>query len=323
MFAYSSFALQFKIIENSKEVPMHAGFVNLPDRDRYDNYGNLCGMLIVRSGIKDLNIDSPMKHRQIDKEGEYWIILQDGCWYVDIKKIDYAPLMINLRDSVGKIDAGKVYEVTIDALTPEAGDMINISIISDPEDAEKWLGGKLLGTGKGFTVKKGTHQLELKKSGFKSQTKEITVSKNSFTFGTYSLSVSEPVMITIKSTPPESDISIDSINEGKTNKQLFYFPGRYQLRLVKDKYDPIEETITVTETGKNEFIYTLSKNTSVLTITTKPSGCEISVNRSKMTGTSKEVAAGSYQIEVSKVGYESDTRTVVVEKGVNKNESLL
>ncbi|MBN2830374.1 MAG: PEGA domain-containing protein, partial [Candidatus Cloacimonetes bacterium] len=322
MFVVIVSALQFKVVENPKEVPMHAGFVNLPDNDRYDRNGNLCGMLIVRSGIKNLNIDSPMKHRQIEKNGEYWVILQDGCWYVDIKKVDYAPLEINFRESITKIDAGKVYEVTIDALTPEAGDLINISIISDPEDAEKWLDGKLLGTGKGFTVKKGTHQLELKKNGFKSQSRDINVSKDNFTFGTYSLSGIEPVKVTIKSVPDGADIYINNINEGKTNLQPFYFPGSYNLRLVKDKYDTVEETITVTENGKNEFSFTLTKNTSLLTISTTPSDCEIYINKSKVTGTSKEVSAGTYQIEVKKEGYISDTRTVVVQKGMNKTESF-
>jgi hypothetical protein len=48
------FGSQFKILQEPVEVNMHAGFVNLPDNDRYDINGDLCGMLIVRTGIEGL-----------------------------------------------------------------------------------------------------------------------------------------------------------------------------------------------------------------------------------------------------------------------------
>ena len=301
---------------------MHAGFVNLPDKDRYDGNGDLCGMLIVRSGIKNLNIDSPMRHRQINKEGEYWVILQPGASYVDIKKVDYAPYMLSLRESIGKIESGKVYEAVIDSVEPEAGEMINISIISQPADAEKWLDGKLLGTGNGFTIKKGRHTLEIKKTGYKTLSQQITIDEKNFTFNDLKLSEVEPVMITIKSTSSETDIYINNVNEGKTNKQLFKFPGDYNLRLVADKYDTIEETITVTESGNNVFDYTLQKNTSLLTINTIPSNCEIYLNNEKLTGSSKEVSAGMYRVEVKNEGYYEQSRTISVEKGKNKTETF-
>jgi len=157
------FGSQFQILEEPVEVNMHAGFVNLPDNDRYDINGDLCGMLIVRTGIEDMNIDSPMRHRQINKAGEYWVVLSPGTAYVDLKKVDYATLMVNFRQSINRIESGKVYEMTIDG--DGGGENLSVVIIAEPSGAEKWLDGELLGTEDTFTIKKGEHLLEVKKSG--------------------------------------------------------------------------------------------------------------------------------------------------------------
>ena len=85
-----------------------------------------------------------------------------------------------------------------------------------------------MGTGQSFELFVGNHTLKLTKNGFKPLTKEIEVSKSNTLFNNLILQEVEPVMITIKSTPSEADIYINNINEGKTNKQLFKFPGEYK-----------------------------------------------------------------------------------------------
>ncbi len=171
-------------------------------------------------------------------------------------------------------------------------------------------------------ISTGEHIIRVDTNGFKPKeiTETISTSNNSFNFD---LKVLEPVMLTIKSNPKEADIYINNIKEGSTNKQLFKYPDNYQLRIVKDKFDSVEETITVTSSGSNEFSYTLLKSTAVLTVNTTPSGCEISVNRSMISGNSKEVSAGTYLIEVSKDGWYTQTRTVQVEKGRDIIESFI
>ncbi|MDP8209635.1 MAG: formylglycine-generating enzyme family protein [Candidatus Stygibacter australis] len=320
LFTVFVFGYQFRIIDAPKEVTNHVGFVNLPDGDRYDINGELCGMLIVRTGIEEMNIDSPLRHRLIPKEGEYWVVLQRGAWYVDLKKVDYATLMVNLRESVGKIEAGKVYEMTIDG--DGGNEFITISIIAEPEDSEKWLDGKLLGSEESYSVKKGEHRLEVRKTGYKTNISTINVDEDNVLFKDIELEKQRPVMLTISSEPQGAELYLDGVKEGFTNIQPFRFPQEYELRLVLDKYETIEEKIIVEESGNNSWNYDLLKITSILTIDITPADAAIYLNNQKMNGSSKEISAGQYLIEVSCPGWYPESRTVTVEKGKDKRESF-
>ena len=312
---------QFQILQEPVEVTMHAGFVNLPDKDRYDINGDLCGMLIVRTGIEEMNIDSPMRHRQINKAGEYWVVLSPGTSYVDLKKVDYATLMVDFRQSIHKIEAGKVYEMTIDG--DGGGEFLPVSIIAEPSGAEKWLDGELLGTEDTFTIKKGEHLLEVKKSGYKNYTKNITVEEGQVLFRDITLEKQRPVMLTITTEPEGAELYLNNVKEGVTNIQPFRFPDEYQLKLVLENYSTVEAKITVTENGVNTWHYDLEKETSVLSVNVTPPSADVYVNNQKLSGTQKEVSAGQYLIEVSKDGWYSQSKTVEVVKGINKSVDFI
>ncbi|MCF7913268.1 MAG: SUMF1/EgtB/PvdO family nonheme iron enzyme [Candidatus Cloacimonetes bacterium] len=317
VWAFALSGSKFEIVQEPVEITMHAGFVNLPEKDRYDINGDLCGMLIVRTGIEEMNIDSPMRHRQINKAGEYWVVLSPGTSYVDLKKVDYVTMMVDFRQSINRIESGKVYEMLVDG--DGGGENLSVVIIAEPEGAGKWLDGELLGTAETYTMKKGEHKLEVKKSGYRSYTKTITVEEGSVLFKDIVLEKLRPVIITVTTEPKGAELYLDGVKEeGVTNIQPFRFPGEYELRLVLDKYETIEETITVSENGDNTFNYQLVKLTSILSISVTPEDADIYLNNQKLAGTSREVSAGQYLIEVSKAGWNSDSKTVIVEKGVDK-----
>lgn len=292
----------------------------------YDADGKYAPVLIIKTELKGLgiqNVGRPTKHAPEYMAGDhqYKFYMNDSQRVVKITHADYDPLEVRLLADFGiDVKAQRVYEFILDN-TPEK-EFINVVIISDPADATKIIDGKDMGTGQSFKLFIGKHTLKLTKNGFKSLTKDIDVSESNTLFNNLELREVEPVMITIKSEPNEADIYINNVNEGKTNKQLFKFPGDYELRLVRDKYDTVEETITVAENGSNTFNYTLQKNTSVLSINTTPSNCDIYINNEKLSGNSKEVSAGMYRVEVKKDGYYEQSRTVNVEKGKNKTESF-
>ena len=62
----------------------------------------------------------------------------------------------------------------------DAGEVLKeipITIISDPENADVFIDGKYMGSGRRFETTTGVHNLELKKEGFKTIQKEIEVSE--------------------------------------------------------------------------------------------------------------------------------------------------
>ena len=308
-------------VESIKELPETHMNLEIRDAD-----GKFAPVLIVKTELKGLgiqNIGRPTKHapEYIIGDHHYKFYMNDNQRVVKITHAEYEPLEVRLLADFGiNVKAQRVYELI---LTNKPGkEFINVVIISDPDDATKIIDGKNVGTGQSFELFIGKHSLELQKNGFKSITKDIEVSKSKTLFNNLVLPEVEPVMITIKSEPDDADIYINNVKEGKTNKQLFKFPDSYELRLVKDKYDTIDETITISESGNNIFEYNLPKNTSILTINTTPSNCDIYINNEKLTSTSKEVSAGKYRLEIKKEGYFPETRTIDVIKGNDKTVSF-
>ena len=308
-------------VESIKELP--ATHTNL---EVYDADGKFAPVLLVKTDLKGVgiqNVGRPTKHAPEYSSGDhhYKFYMNDNQRVIKLTHADYEPLEVRLLADFGiNVKAQRVYEMVLTNV-PEK-EFINVVIISDPMDAEKIINGKNMGTGQSFELLIGNHSLKLQKSCFKSISRDIVVSKSKTLFNNLNLQEVEPVMITIKSTPKEADIYINNVNEGKTNKQLFKFPDTYELRLVANKYDSVEKTISVTEDGNNVFNYTLQKNTTLLTVNTTPTDCEIYINNDILSGNSKEVSAGKYRIDVKQNGYFDDSRTIDVNKGKDVTENF-
>ncbi len=198
---------------------------------------------------------------------------------------------------------------------------IPITIISDPENADVFIDGEYMGSGRSFKATTGTHNLELKKEGFKTVQKEIEVSE-AHTLFEYKMQEIELQIVTIKSTPQDARIFIHGVEVGKTNKQLFYYPGEYKLSLAKSGYETVTDSITITEGADNSFDYTLLKVAAMLTIETTPDDAEIYVNGAKQKTNSSNIAPGKYKIEVKSIGYFPETRTVVADKNNPRVETF-
>jgi len=198
----------------------------------------------------------------------------------------------------------------------DAGEVLKeipITIISDPENADVFIDGKYMGSGRRFETTTGVHNLELKKEGFKTIQKEIEVSE-AHTLFEYKMEKIELQTMTINSTPRDARIFIDGVEVGKTNKQLFYYPGEYKLSLAKSGYETNTDSIAIIAGADNIFDYTLTKTAAMLTIETTPDDAEIYLNGAIQKTNSPNVAPGKYEIEVKSVGYIPETRTVVVDK---------
>ncbi|MCF7911688.1 MAG: PEGA domain-containing protein [Candidatus Cloacimonetes bacterium] len=262
------FGSQFQILQEPVEVTMHAGFVNLPEKDRYDINGDLCGMLIVRTGIEDMNIDSPMRHRQINKAGEYWVVLSPGTAYVDLKKVDYATLMVNFRQSINRIESGKVYEMIIDG----DGGMseIPVMITCNQSGVEVLVDGEVVGKteNKMLTVnlKSGEREITVSKEGFASQTiaEDVSLENNSFDF---QLVPAMPAAVKITTTPEGATIYIDDLKFGESPKSSFFDAGTYPIRIEKENYETINDQITIIEpeTEKNYELVDIRATLTVIT----------------------------------------------------------
>ena len=293
--------------------------------ETYDADGRYAPVLLIKTEVKGLgikNIGRPTKHAAIYEENknQYKFYTNDNQRVIELTHSEYEPLEVRLlADFDIDVDAQRVYELIL--LNEPEKEFINVVIISEPSDAEKIIDGENKGTGQTFNVSIGKHTLKLQKSGYKTLAKEINVTKSKTLFNDIQLQEVEPVKITIKSNPTEATIFINNMEEGKTNKQLFKFPDEYSLKLMKSKYETIEQMITVTETGNNIFVYSLVKST-MLTISPTPTDADIYLNNEKLSSKTRAVSPGRYKIEVSKEGYFPENKTITVEKGKDITEDF-
>jgi len=279
-----------------------------------------CAAVQVISDMEGFKYDSYNGVVRVDDNpGEDMVYLQPDERVLKIFLADYEPLKIILSEIGIQLKSKDVWKIRItgEKILTE----IPVTIISNPEGANIYLDDKFLGTGQSFKVATGEHSLRIEKDGFRTISETIIIS-DSTAFFKYTLRKIEQQLVTIKSNPPEAQIFIDDIDVGRTNKGIFRYPGSYRLRLTKSKYETVEETITIIESGDNIFEYSLIKTTAILTIITDPIDADVSVNNEKTLSKTIELSPGKHEIETKKEGYFTETRTVDIEKGKDITETF-
>lgn len=285
-----------------------------------DANGRFCAGIQVISDLGGFSYDAYNGVVKVDKKpGKDMVYIQSSERVLEIYLSGYEPLKIILSEIGIQLNEKDVWiiKITGDAKLID----IPINIITQPEGATVFIDGKRLGSGKNFQVAKGKHTLRLTMDGYRTISKQIEVSESSNLFE-YTLEEVEPVMVTLKTNPAGATIFIDDVEEGQTNKQLFKFPGEYNLRISKSKYENIEQIINVSESGNNTWSFNLVKTTAILTVNSKPEDAEIYVNGERKTTKYIEVSPGRYRIEVKKNGWYSDSKTITVEKGQDQSQTF-
>ena len=261
------FAAEFEITSKIKENPAHLGLQMLDDQVKYDNNGELCALLIVRCGVKDINFsNTASKVSQIDKQGEYYITMKKGARYIVLKKDGFG----SFKEQFGLVmKSGSVYEMSADEKFKQAS-QIPVVITCNQNGAEVFVDGKSEGKTQNkmltININIGTHKIKIKKDGFSTEEieKNISIQNNSFNF---KLIPSMPAAVTINTTPKGATVYIDDLKFGTTPKSSFFESGTYPIRIEKENYETINEQITITEpeTNKN---YNLTDIRASLTIKT-------------------------------------------------------
>jgi len=263
------FAAEFEITKKVKENPAHLGLQMLDKEYKYDNNGDLCALLIVRCGVKDINFsNTASKVAQIDKQGEYYITMKKGARYIVLKKNGFG----SFKEQFGLVmKSGSVYEMSADEKFKQAS-QIPVMISCNQNGTEILVDG----ISKGKTQNKmltininiGTHKIKVTKDGFGIQEIEenINMQNNSFDF---KLTPVMPAAVNITSNPEGATVYIDNLKFGTTPKSSFFDAGTYPIKIEKENYETINEQITITEPETNKS-YNLTDIRATLTIKTHP-----------------------------------------------------
>jgi uncharacterized protein (TIGR02145 family) len=244
-----------------------------------------------------------------------WVYVSEGERQITLAKEGFVTLNYPIPLTITK---STTYSLIIKA----KDSIISVAILSNPSDAVKYIDGERLGSGNSFLIEAGNHNLELRKDGYATVSKDIVVSKEDAFFNDLNLSPKEPILLSFSTNPTGAKVFINNVEEGKTNLQLFHFPGKYDVRISKSNYESIEEVIVVSREDINDWEYDLVKTTGTLKIVTIPIDANTYINGKLYSTKNIDLAPGQYHIEVRSNGWISESRNIVVGKGVNQTQSF-
>lgn len=275
-----------------------------------------CAIFKIRTDIPkpfvfeaNLGIEGNIEFKE---NNEIWVYVSEGERQLTIAKEEFVTLKYAVPQMVERLS---VYSIVLKA----KDNKYSVVIISDPPDAQKYIDGELLGTGEQFDIEKGERLLEIKKDGYVNYSRSVFIDEDNSLFKDIKLSRPEPTELTISSQPSDATIYLNNQDVGRTKKKLIRMPGEYQLRITKNKYESVEDTIVVSSNDENAWSFTLVKAVGKLSVSTIPEDVEILINGEPLNATTKELAAGGYQIEVRKDGWHSKIQNITMIKGVDQD----
>jgi len=287
-----------------------------------DVNGDLCAIIKVRTGLKNLKFHSNQLSDLEQRTGEYWLYVSPGIRYLEIMKEGLAkkgyqiPLSIESQNVYTMLLGRK--GVTDQTAVTGTG---SVYIASEPEGADIWIDDKPIEGQTPSVVENLTsrnHKVFLQKGKYTAED-IVEIRPSDVTRVTLKLTMASG-QIKVFSRPYEASIFIDGKLKGKTPaliKQIV--PGKHTLRIEKDQYMTYERKITVQENSILKIDDKLKKM-AILSVTSKPNHVETLFNDNNYTTPfDLEVAPGNYQLSFSKRDFVTQTKDIELSPGETRN----
>ena len=230
------------------------------------------------------------------------------------------------RDISWKVQNGRPILINV----PLMNNIGTLSLTSDPEVAEIEIDGKSYGnTPFKDSFEQGQHKIRLTKAGYKPYEKIVTVKRDETTDVNAALEML-PGSLALDSDPTGASLFINGIDYGVTPyKRDSIEAGDYTVRLSKDGYDTLEQTVTVHPGELMDRTFTLDSNLGSIILTVNPPGVNIYLDgkficrteaESKSRDVSKRVtiknlSSGEHTITVSNKHAKPDVKSITVTVG--------
>ena len=212
-----------------------------------------------------------------------------------------------------------------------------LSLESTPESAEIDIDGRTYGNTpfKG-EFEQGQHKIRLTKNGYRLYEKTVTINRDETTEVSVQMEML-PGSLSIESDPTGATIFINDIDYGMTPyKRDAIEAGEYTVRLSKDGYDTLEQTITVHPGEPMNRTFTLGSNLGNIILSVNPPAMNIYLDgkficRTEPEGKSrdiskrvtiKNISAGEHTITVSNKHATPNVKDYKVNVGKGKTVQL-
>ncbi|NQT64953.1 MAG: PEGA domain-containing protein [FCB group bacterium] len=267
--------------------------------------------------LTDLDVDMDFKPnielvKLISNTGRHEVYVQPGERVIEVLASGFKPLNLVLSSyGISKLESGDVYQIEITG--EKINNLIPVNFIIEPSGAEIFVDGTSKGEINNIQISAGKHTFKIVKEGYQTIEKEEDITINN-TLLRFELTEQMYVAVTIKTTPDGATIYLDGTKATVTPKPFFYPDGNYTIRIEKESYETIEESITISspQTNKN---YTLEDIRASLTIKTHPNATVYINEESYKGGVSDlKLSPQIVQIRVEMPKAETITKDIVLKK---------
>ena len=179
------------------------------------------------------------------------------------------------------IDSSIPKQVKVD-LTSNLGTLV---VTSRPKNAEVLLDGKVRGRTplKDNSVEEGAHSLELRRTGYISVQKKISVKRKETTYVNDVVMEVKSGSISIASRPAGAKVTVNGKNYGDTPVKLSNLkPGNFSIYLEKEGFDPVKRDVELPPGENLELMLSLDSNTGGVDIVTQPAGLTLYLDGKKV-----------------------------------------
>jgi formylglycine-generating enzyme required for sulfatase activity len=250
---------------------------------RRDANGRFCAAIKVVSDMDGFGYDSwdGIVGDVKKQPGQDIVFLTPTERVLEVFKAGYTPLKIILADLGVSLQPQDLWEIKIAG--EEVANALPVAIRFTPDDAQLYINNRLTAKASTYSLPLGQHTLRIQKEGFQPVERTITVNQQNIFFE-FTLERQPDAGVQISSSPSGATVYLDGVNLGQTPVAVFYKPGTYPIRIVKEGYVTIENRtleIALPQTTKS---YTLEENVGYLTVNTH-SGASVYFNGEAVSNT--------------------------------------
>jgi hypothetical protein len=195
-------------------------------------------------------------------------------------------------------------------------------IRTEPPGATITLNGRSVGKSpfEGKTLSPGIYRIRITKEGYETWEKAEIVDAGKRVEVLAQLTQQKPREgdLEVRSEPSEGKVYLDGKYLGETPLLAPHIRlGRYSLLVLKDGYHPFEERVEVKGAERKKVLATLRQRKGALVVTLKTPGATLSIDGKTMeigpgNTLEKEFPSGSYRVKVTKEGYDTWEKDLVV-----------
>jgi PEGA domain len=205
-----------------------------------------------------------------------------------------------------------------------------ITVITDTTGCDVYIDGMLKGKTPlpRLKILVGQHLIEVRKTGFVSQKRTITVNANQQQLVTFDIKA-EPKIIPIGSLKITTETGAQIFLDGQPKGKSSFFmekikAGSYQLEITKPGYKKVNKTLIVKK-GKGTNLHVPLDRVGNLKITANVIGASIIIDNNiigKVPLLNHELPVGTYRLEIKAKGYRLYTRTIAIKGGTTEPVTL-